>query len=266
MNKDYLKYWLTLIFIVVIAIIAINFMTPTIGNVFCPIDGECPACLCSLPSDYCRISTDLPKGELVVIIPKILFAGKPNKMIAFAYSPSNYSKERIDELIRKYLHKLKIREDEAIIEKLAVFMDIEGYPRIATSFDGCSCVYGDYYNGNNKYIDPDGLTIWNMFFTPSNNRQIIDVSGGGCPPPSPNNLRFEFAHHNPNFSCPMLCPYDSGYDNLDCCRTYFDGIVEADVQTKRIIWSYWYLLLFLVLVLYLVIKGVQNIKANKTLE
>jgi hypothetical protein len=32
MDKDYLKYWLTLIFIVVIAIIAVQFMTPTIGN------------------------------------------------------------------------------------------------------------------------------------------------------------------------------------------------------------------------------------------
>jgi len=237
---DFVTIILMLVMVGIIVVMAMQFLAPTIGTCFVEVDGGCPACLCSIPVD-CGISADLPKGELVVIIPKTLFVGKPNKMIAFAYSPAKYSKKEIDELTRQYLQNLKLQEDNAHIEKLAVFMDIEGYPRIPNSFDICDCSFTGYVNGDTLFIDPDGLTVWHLAYTPSSSEQIIGVSGSpslrGCSPPSPKTIIIEFTHPNPKFNCPRMCPYENGFSSLDCCRTYLDGSVVAEVQIKPTIRS-----------------------------
>jgi hypothetical protein len=235
-----------------------QFLAPTIGDVFCPIDGKCGACLC--PIDYCRIDSNLPKGELIVIVPKTLFVARPNRMIAFAYSPDRYSVEEIDGITRQFLHDLNLRASQANIESLAVNMGIMGYPRVPTNFDRCSCGYDGFISGKNLFIDPDGLTVWNLAITPSSKEEIISISGGwGCPKSLPSDtIIIEFMHPNPEYK--GGCAYET------MCSAYFDGSIEAPVQIKYFSWIRLFLLILFVLVLYLMVKGVQKIKANKTLE
>lgn len=163
MNKYY-KYFLVLILIFIVVVIAMNFFGPTIGGICSHREDFC---LADFVAGYFSCSKEwikgLPTGRMVVIVPKNLYFGKQNEMIGFAYSSSQFSSTEIAEKIRQFLDELNLDEHETHLVEFNILMDISGYPNIY--INRCNN-WGDirYATGENLYIDPEGLTIWHLTY------------------------------------------------------------------------------------------------------
>jgi len=178
MSKDFLNYLLIIIFIGIILIIAMQYMAPTIGNVFSPID-PCGPCLCdpdgsgncwndyddpvfsfSCSRDKCSAWKDgLPEGKLVVIIPKTFVVGDDlNHSVGFAYPPASYSKDDIHQIIQQYFGELDLSEEEAHVVELDILLGTVGNPVVESTI-----IYSFGHTYNDK-VPTDSLTEWEIEF------------------------------------------------------------------------------------------------------
>jgi hypothetical protein len=230
-------------------VLAMQFIAPTIGNVYCYHDDLCCGVFCSGLVGHCeRPWTGLPRGKLVLIAPKTIFY-KIIRIIGFAYSPANYSQEEIDSIKQRYLQKLSLREDEAHIVEFDIVMNEKGYPRIPIYIDRCNSENNRYFKGANLFIDPDGLTVWNMTYLVENLQQ------------SSHTITIEFVHDDPGLmeyiknspdltnSCGFLCEH-------------VDGNISIEVQDNLSKFELLLLILLISLIFYLARKEIQKKRNN----
>lgn len=184
---------LILLLVGVIVVVAMQFLAPTIGDVYSfPPDFESTEtqaaldCNCDMRSEAWLDRSwwdGLPEGKLVVIAPKTFVHGEQYQAIAFAYSPDKFSNNDIDEQVQGFFQRLNLSEDTAIIIKTDVFLDTWGYPRL-TNFRL------DRYP---DYIDPEHVTVWIMEYDRGNLR----LNGSYI-----SELRF---YYDENYSEPTKC-------------------------------------------------------------
>ena len=268
---DPVGFILAFLLVGVIVVIAMEFLTPTIGNVFCIHDDICCGRFCSGIVNDCGPSSfleGLPRGKLVLLAPKTT-SSKKIRIIGFAYSPSIYSQDEVDELEQQYLQELRLHEDEAHIVKLDITMGEKGYPKIPTYIDTCRAEYNRYTNGKNLFIDPEGLTVWHLSYEIPNLQQ------------DSHKITIDFVHDNPVFmektenhqeirACSFIC----GRGGVARDGT---ALIEVEIQLSiwgwiQAIWLYYspfssiFLFSLIGLIVFLARKRIQKVKANHSLE
>ncbi|HSG26711.1 MAG TPA: hypothetical protein VLA32_11395 [Anaerolineales bacterium] len=269
MNK-FLKYLFVLIFIAIIVVIAMQFMTPNIPY-FCTNMSLADFCHLQRFEERCTNNWErFLTGKLVLILPKTMknqmkilgYYYSQIQVIGFAYSPSVYSRGEINDIQQQFLRELNLREYEVKIVKFDILMDVNGYPRIhITCGPQTNRFEASYSKGENLFIDPSGLTVWRFPF------EIKNLEPGSLP------MNIEFVHDDPGLENAYNDPCGSVCEKVA-------GIVSIKLQNKLSIWdriqAIWFfypplgsIFLFSLIgwmIVLLVRKRIQRIRANQSLE